>query len=97
MQIPEDWTDETKEIYERMRASNKFEFGIFQSNLETAGYDYIVPAFEERTNYTVQLIADYVHLNSDGGLWIGNFTTGFMRTARCCRSAISSPATTTPI
>ena len=67
VQIPEDWTDETREIYERMRGSQEFEFGIFQSNLETAGYDYIIPAFEERTNYTVQLIADYVHLNNDGG------------------------------
>lgn len=39
VQIPEDWTEETRELYERMRGSQEFEFGIFQGQLEAAGYN----------------------------------------------------------
>ena len=67
VQIPEDWTEETRAVYDRMRGSQEFEFGMFQSNLDTAGYDYLVPAFEERTNYTMDILATYVHMNNNGG------------------------------
>ncbi len=67
VQIPEDWTEETRELYERMRGSQEFEFGIFQGQLEAAGYNYIIPAFEKRTNYTLPIIAQYLHFGSNGG------------------------------
>ena len=67
VQIPEDWTEETRAVYDRMRGSQEFEFGMYQSNLDTAGYDYLVPAFEERTNYTMDILATYIHSGKNGG------------------------------
>ncbi len=65
VQIPEDWTEETRAVYDRMRGSQEFEFGM--TCMDTTAYDYVVSAFEERTNYTTDVLGTYVHSGKNGG------------------------------
>ena len=64
---PENWSKETADLFSRVRNSRTYEFGIFQSNLESTGYNSTIPAFEKRTNYTFPIISQYIHFGKDGG------------------------------
>lgn len=64
---PANWTEETAELYHRICNSNTYEFGMYPANIEESGYNFNVPAFEERTNYFMPIISQYIHSGSDGG------------------------------
>ena len=70
--IPQNWSKETKEYYDRLSLSDKLQWGIFTKDIYGAGISKTVPDLEEKLDYKFEVILSYVHFNAD-------FPTDFIR------------------
>ncbi|MDR2420949.1 MAG: acyltransferase family protein [Oscillospiraceae bacterium] len=56
--LPETWTPETREYFEKLRDSESVEFGIFERSRDE------LDSLEAALNYKFQVMLDYLHLDS---------------------------------
>lgn len=56
------WSAETKAYYEKLCSQDEVDWGIFTNGLKTGSLKTVVPGFEEKTGYTLPVIADYIHI-----------------------------------
>ena len=61
LKVPDFWSDETKEYYERLRNQDHIDWGFFGNQLEKVGMKYELPIIEQRLNYKFPVISQYVH------------------------------------
>ena len=73
-ELPDDWSDETRALYDRIDTSDSVLWGIFVKNVTTHGIEDEIPAIEDKLDYKFNIILAYTGL--DGG-----FPTEFME--RC--------------
>ncbi len=64
--IPENWTDETKELYARLNDENaELMWGVFTKNIYEEGIDKTVPQLEKKLDYEFPVILSYMHFNHE--------------------------------
>ncbi len=75
-EIPDNWTAETRAVYEELAAATGVTWGIFTKDVTGQGISTTIPEIERRIDHQFGIILAYTGL--DGG-----FPTGFME--RCTR------------
>jgi hypothetical protein len=73
-ELPDNWTADTRALYDRLASSDKPLWGIFAKNVETEGIAATIPGIEQQLDYKFPIILDYAALDS-------GFPTDFMN--RC--------------
>ena len=73
-ELPDNWSDETRALYEQIAASDSVLWGIFTKNVMENGIENEIPEIEDKLDYQFEIILAYTGL--DGG-----FPTEFME--RC--------------
>lgn len=71
-EIPEKWTDETKQVYETIAGADKIRWGIFAKDIYTTGIHETIPALEQKIEYKFPIILSYLHFTHE-------FPTEFMQ------------------
>ncbi|MGI6029947.1 MAG: glycoside hydrolase family 26 protein [Eubacteriales bacterium] len=71
-ELPDFWTEETKELYHRIADSDDLRWGIFVEDIYGEGIETTVPQLEEELDYRFPVILSYVHS-------IHDFPTEFMQ------------------
>lgn len=74
-ELPEEWTDETRQTYTDLSAGNTVRWGIFTEDIFHTGIQETVPALEEKLDHRFDVILAYCHL-------IHPFPTEFMEENR---------------
>ncbi|MBO5034509.1 MAG: hypothetical protein J6C43_02730 [Oscillospiraceae bacterium] len=74
-ELPEEWTDETRQTYTDLSAGNTMRWGIFTEDIFHTGIRETVPALEEKLDHRFDVILAYCHL-------IHPFPTEFMEENR---------------
>ena len=69
--IPDNWTAETREVYDAITGSETVKWGIFTSDIYYSGINKLVPDIEEQVGTKFNIILSYAHIN-------GKFPTAFM-------------------
>lgn len=72
---PEEWSQETRQLYEDIAGSDRLRWGVFTQDIYNAGIRETVPALEQALDYTFDVILSYVPLDTD-------FPTDFMEENR---------------
>lgn len=70
--LPENWSEETRELYHRIADSDDLRWGIFVEDIYGKGIEETVPALEQKLDYRFPVILSYVHS-------IHDFPTEFMQ------------------
>lgn len=58
--IPGNWSEETKEFYEKLQSSDSVKWGIFADKMLTEGINTIIPELEEKLDYQFPLVLYYL-------------------------------------
>lgn len=69
--VPENWSKETLELYNRIAGSDEVFWGIYTDDIYETGIDETVPAMEQELDYKFSVVLAYVHA-------IHEFPTEFM-------------------
>lgn len=71
-QLPENWSDETREVYDFIKDSKELRWGIFAKNIYEEGINKTIPELEEKIDYKFPVILSYIHFKHE-------FPTEFMQ------------------
>ncbi|MCI8554145.1 MAG: hypothetical protein HFJ80_04275 [Clostridiales bacterium] len=63
--IDENWTPETKALYDTLCSQKKMNWGIFQSNMASTGYNIQIPNMEKKVGYDFPIMSQYIHLQHE--------------------------------
>lgn len=69
--IPDDWSFETRELYDEIRKDNQLTWGIFTHDIYETGINETVPELEKKLDYKFPVILSYLQFGSE-------FPTEFM-------------------
>lgn len=73
---PENWSDETKALFNDISKSDTVKWGIFVKNVATDGINKTIPELEKKLDYNFDVVLHYVHLSLAGNK--DTFPTEFM-------------------
>ena len=62
--LPENWSAETKELYQKIKNSDDIQWGIFTKDIYGEGIDVTVPEIEKEIEYQFPVILSYIHFNT---------------------------------
>lgn len=74
-ELPEEWSDETRALYERIQNSGELLWGIYTGDIFNTGLHEKVPELEEKLDFRFPIILAYIHSTMD-------FPTDFMEENR---------------
>ncbi len=69
--IPDNWSEETKALYQKLSSGNQVYWGIFTSDIYESGIHQTIPDLEQALDYRFPLILSYIQA--------GEFPTAFMQ------------------
>jgi mannan endo-1,4-beta-mannosidase len=63
-ELPDDWTADTRALYDKIANSDKVLWGIFTKNVDTEGIGTTIPGIEQKLDFKFPIILDYAALDS---------------------------------
>lgn len=63
--IPENWTQETRELYEKLLSNEELQWGIFSKDIYNEGINVTIPELENQLEYEFPIILAYAHFNHE--------------------------------
>lgn len=72
VKMPQNWTDETKNIYNTIKTSDKIRWGIFSKDIYNKGISETIPKLEQELNYQFPVVLSYLQFKNE-------FPTEFMK------------------
>lgn len=63
--LPQEWSEETRELYDKIANADEIRWGIFAEDIYGKGIEETVPRIEEEIGYHFPVVLSYFHFNEE--------------------------------